>query len=92
MCELIPQVNYELLKFGVMLGSDVGKHEEKQTQRIKVLLQVVTPLDIVHIAQVNLGFLASDENAVVLFVEVQSSPRSQNRLPAHPANEYCRWP
>ena len=73
MYELIPKVGYKLLQFGVMLGSDVCKHEKKQTQRIKVLLQIVSPLDIIHVAQVNLGFLASDENTVVLFVEVQSS-------------------
>ena len=61
------------MQFGVVLRSNISEHEQKEFQRIEVCLQILAPLNVIHIANVNLCFLASDKDIIVLLVKVETS-------------------
>ena len=63
----------EHLKFAVMLRRDVGEHKEQRIQVFEVFGKITTPLDIVHICEVDFRFLATDESRILALVKVEAA-------------------
>ena len=70
--EFIANVLQQLLQFTVVFRCDVGEHNEQQIKIVEVFAEIIAPLHIVHIVEVDFRLFATDKHSVFAVVEIKT--------------------